>query len=153
MTAGRRRFRLQRILVASQVSLSVVLLALALIQARSLRNLMTRNPGFQENGVLIANLNTTPLNLSVAQAEVFERDLLDRVRALPGVAAAGISIHSPVDGRGMGRWVLDDKGQHSNDGSDGDYISPGYFHTMEIPILAGRDSTTKTQLRRPMSPL
>lgn len=139
MTAGRRRFRLQRILVASQVSLSVVLLALALIQARSLRNLITRNLGFQENGVLIANLNTIPLKLSVAQAEVFERDLLDRIRARPGVAAAGISIHSPVDQRGIYQWVLDDKGQHPNTVADGDYITPGYFHTMEIPIIAGRD--------------
>ena len=139
MTAGRRQIRLQRILGASQVALSVVLLALALIAARSLRNLMTRNPGFQENGVLIANLNTTPLNLSVAQAEVFERNLLVRIRALPGVAAAGISIHSPVDGRGFNKRVLNDKGQDSNDGSDGDYITPGYFHTLEIPILAGRD--------------
>jgi putative ABC transport system permease protein len=149
MTAGRRRFRLQRILVASQVSLSVVLLALALIQARSLRNLMTRNPGFQENGVLIANLNTIPLKLSVAQAEVFERNLLDRIRALPGVAAAGISIHSPVDGRVLNQRVLDDKGQHPNGGSDGDYITPGYFHTMEIPVLAGRDFNDKDTATSP----
>jgi predicted permease len=139
MPPGRQRFRLQRILVASQVALSVVLIALALIAARSQRNLMTRNLGFQENGVLIANLNTRPLNLPVAQDKVFEQNLLDRIRALPGVAAADISVHSPVDGRAFYKWVLDDRGQHPNGGSDGDYLTPGYFHTMEIPIIAGRD--------------
>jgi predicted permease len=149
MTAGRRRLNLQRILVATQVGLSVVLIALGLLCARSLRNLMTRNLGFQENGVLIANLNTTPLNLSVAQAEVFERNLLVRIRALPGVAAAGISIHSPVDGRAFNKRVLNDKGQDSNDGSDGDYITPGYFHTLEIPILAGRDFNDKDTATSP----
>ncbi|HEV2195876.1 MAG TPA: ABC transporter permease [Candidatus Acidoferrum sp.] len=148
-TVGRRRFRLQRILVASQVSLSVVLLALALIQARSLRNLMTRNLGFQENGVLIASLDTTPLKLSVDQGEVFERDLLDRIRALPGVAALGISIHSPMDRRGIDQWVLDDKGQHPNDRSDLDYVTPGYFHTMEIPIIAGRDFSDRDTATSP----
>ena len=138
MTAGRRQIRLQRILGASQVALSVVLLALALIAARSLRNLMTRNPGFQENGVLIVGLDTTPLKLSVARAKVFEWNLLDRIRALPGVAAAGISIHPPA-GWGTNDWVLDDKGKRANGATDLDYVSPDYFHTMEIPIIAGRD--------------
>lgn len=138
ITAGRRRFRLQRILVASQVALSVVLLALALLCTRNLRNLMTRNPGFQENGVLIVGLDTTPLKLSVAQAKVFERNLLDRIRTLPGVAAAGISIHPPA-GWGTNDWVLDDKGKRANGATDLDYVSPDYFHAMEIPIIAGRD--------------
>jgi predicted permease len=149
MTAGRQRFRLQRILVASQVALSVVLLALALLSARSLRNLMTRNLGFQENGVLVAYLNTTPLNLSVDQAKAFERNLLDRIRALPSVAGAGISIHSPVDGGALNDGVLDDKGRPPNAATDLDYISPGYFRTMEIPIVAGRDFNDKDTARSP----
>jgi putative ABC transport system permease protein len=139
MTAGRERFRLQRILVASQVALSLVLLAGALLFARSLRNLLTRDPGFQENGVLIANLDTTRLKLSAAQAPRFELDLLERLRALPGVAAAAASIRSPVSGNSSNDWVLDDKGNHPNGNSWLDYVSPGYFQTLEIPILEGRD--------------
>jgi putative ABC transport system permease protein len=149
MTAGRKRFRFQRMVVASQLALSLVLLALALLFARSLGNLLTRNPGFQEKGVLIAGLDTTRLNLSVAQAKVFERNLLDRIRGLPGVAAAGISTRSPAIEGVDNDWVLDDKGEHRNVTSDLDYISPGYFPTMEIPILAGRDFSDKDTAASP----
>jgi len=139
MTAGRERFRLQRILVTSQVALSLVLLAGALLFARSLRNLMTRDPGFQQNGVLIANLDTSRLKLPAAQREQFDQDLLTRVRALPGVAAAATSIRSPVSGSSSNQWVLDDKGNHPNGSAWLDYVSPGYFQTLDMPILAGRD--------------
>lgn len=139
MTAGREHFRLQHILVASQVALSVVLLAGALLFARSLRNLTTRQLGFQKNNVLVANLDTTRLKLSPAQDEQLNRDLLERIRALPGIAAAGISIRSPMSGSSSNNWVLDDKGNHPNGASWLDYISPGYFRTLEIPFLAGRD--------------
>jgi putative ABC transport system permease protein len=139
MTAGREHFRLQRILVASQVALSVVLLAGALLFARSLRNLMTRNPGFQQNGMLVANLDTSPLKLSLAQGPSLEQNLLEQLRAQPGVAAAAISERSPASGSSSNDWVLDAKGDHPNGASWEDYISPGYFETMEIPVLAGRD--------------
>ncbi len=142
MTAGRNQFRLQRILVASQVALSVVLVAGALLFARSLENLMTRNPGFQEDGVLVANLDTTRLKLTPAQGDEFERDLLGRIRALPPVAAAAISMRSPMSGSTSNDEVLDAKGNHPNGASWLDYISPGYFQTLEIPILAGRDFTS-----------
>jgi len=139
MTAGRERFRLQRLLVASQVALSLVLLAGALLFARSLRNLMTRHLGFEQNGVLIANLDFTRLKLPAAQLEPFERDLLERVRAIPGVAAAATSIRSPMSGSSSNQWVLDEKGKHPNDASWLDYVSSGYFETMQTPLLAGRD--------------
>ncbi len=149
MTAGRRRFRFERALVASQVALSVVLLASALLFTRSLRNLLTRNPGFQENGVLVANLDTTPLKLSVAQGNVFEGNLLARIRALPGVAAAGISNRSPVSGSSSNEWVLDGKGNHPNGASDLEYISPDYFPALKIQILAGRDFGDKDTAASP----
>jgi len=149
MTAGRERFRLQRILVASQVALSVVLLAGALLFARSLQNLMTRNPGFQQNGMLIANMDTSPLNLSLEQGPSLERNLLERIRALPGVAAAAIAERSPVSDSSSNDWVLDAKGNHPNGASWEDYISPGYFETMEIPVIAGRGFTTSDSATSP----
>jgi putative ABC transport system permease protein len=139
MTSGRERFRLQRILVASQVALSLVLLAGALLFARSLRNLLTRDPGFQENGILIANVDFTRLKVPDAQQEPFSRNLLDRVRAIPGVAAAATSNRSPVSGSSSNDWVLDDKGGHPNGASWEDYVSAGYFETIENSMLMGRD--------------
>jgi putative ABC transport system permease protein len=149
MTAGRERFRLQRILVASQVALSVVLLAGALLFARSLQNLMTRNPGFQQNGVLVANLDASPLKLSAEQGNILEQNLLQRIRALPGVAAAAISIRSPMSGSSSNQWVLDDKGNHPHGASWLDYVSPGYFQALEIPIIAGRDFEPSDSAKSP----
>ncbi len=139
MTAGRRRFRFQRILVASQVALSLVLLAGALLFARSLRNLMTRDPGFQQNGVLVADVDFTQLNLPAERQYPFTQELLESIRAIPGVAVAAASNRSPVNGNTSNDWVLDDKGGHPNGAAYEDYVSPGYFQAMENPILAGRD--------------
>ncbi|MGH9727578.1 MAG: ABC transporter permease [Candidatus Acidiferrales bacterium] len=139
MTAGRERFRLQRILVASQVALSLVLLAGALLFARSLRNLMTRDPGFRENGILVANVDFTRLNLATAQQEPFTRDLLERIRAIPGVAAAGTSIRSPVSGNSSNDEILSPTGGASKGDAWEDYISADYFETIENALLAGRD--------------
>jgi predicted permease len=139
MTAGRERFRLQRILVASQVALSLVLLAGALLFARSLRNLLTRDPGFDQNNVLIVNADFTRLNVAKSQRQTFKRDLLDRIRAIPGVSDAASARRSPVNGNSSNDSLLADNGTSKHDSAWIDYVSPGYFQTMETPILAGRD--------------
>ncbi len=138
MTAGRERFRLLRVLVASQVALSLVLLAGALLFARSLRNLMTRNPGFQENGVLVAYVDFTRLNVPVAQRDDFARNLLDHIRAIPGVAAAADATRSPVSGDSSNDEILGPQGGKEGSAWE-DYVSPRYFETLEDPILMGRD--------------
>jgi putative ABC transport system permease protein len=138
MTTGRARFRLQHTLVASQMALSLVLLAGALLFARSLENLLTRNPGFQQNGVLVANLDFPRLNLPEARRNAFVRDLLDRIRAVPGVAAAAAAKRSPVSGNESGYSILGPNGENKG-GAHYDEVSPGYFKTMQIPVLAGRD--------------
>jgi putative ABC transport system permease protein len=150
MTASRERFRLQRMLVASQVALSLVLLAGALLFARSLRNLMARNPGFQQNGVLVANIDYTRLKLPATQEWPFERDLLERVRAIPGVGAAGLSTRSPVSENTSNDRILDKNGNyHPNGDAWEDFVSAGYFATIEDPILAGRDFTSNDSASSP----
>jgi len=138
MTSGRERFRLQRVLVAAQVALSLVLLAGALLFARSLFNLMTRPIGFQQDGVLVANVAFQRLNLPEARRTPFVEELLDRIRAVPGVAAAAASNRSPVNGNSSNTGVLAE-----NDITGGiswmDNVSPGYFQAVEIALLAGRD--------------
>jgi putative ABC transport system permease protein len=138
MTAGRQRFRLQRILIVSQVAFSLVLLAGALLFARSLRNLLTRNPGFQENGVLVAYVDFTRLDVPVAERDEFARNVLDRLRAIPGVAAAANATRSPFGGSSSRDQILGDRLQKEGSAWT-DYVSPGYFATIEDPILAGRD--------------
>ena len=150
MTAGRERFRMQRILVASQVALSLVLLAGALLFARSLRNLMARNLGFQQNGVLVANIDYTRLKLPSTQEWPFERDLLERIRAIPGVAAAGASNRSPVSGSTSNDHILDKNGNyHPGETAFEDFVSAEYFSTIENPILAGRDFNSNDSASSP----
>ncbi|MGC1289825.1 MAG: ABC transporter permease [Candidatus Acidiferrales bacterium] len=138
-TAGRERFRLQRILVASQVALSLVLLAGALLFARSLRNLMSLDPGFKQDGVLVANVDFTRLNLPGARRDPFTRDLLDRIRALPGVAAAAAATRSPVNGSSSNDDIINANGTDTGKSAWIDSVSAGYFQTLENPILQGRD--------------
>jgi len=149
MTAGRERFRFQRVLVASQVALSLVLLAGALLFTQSLRNLMTRDPGFRRNGVLVANVDFTRLNIPAAQQYAFIQDLLERIRAVPEVAAAAASNRSPVSGSTSNDWVLNDKGGHPHGAAFEDYVSSGYFQAIEIPILAGRDFNSNDTAQSP----
>jgi putative ABC transport system permease protein len=148
MTSGRERFRLQRVLVAAQVALSVVLLVGALLFARSLENLMTRPLGFQQNGVLVANIDFPRLNLPEARRNPFVRDLLDRVRAVPGVSAAAASNRSPVNGNSSNDGILAENNTPGGDSWE-EHISPGYFQTMENPILAGRDFNQNDSAKSP----
>jgi putative ABC transport system permease protein len=148
MTAGRERFRLQRVLVASQVALSLVLLASALLFARSLRNLMTRDTGFDQNNVLVVNTDFTKLKLVGDQRQMFDRDTLERVRAIAGVASAATDGRAPASGNSSNDWIVDDQGK-TKDVAWVERVSPGYFATMGTPILQGRDFDQQDVLAAP----
>lgn len=149
MTTGRERFRMQRALVASQVALSLVLLAGALLFAHSLNNLITRDLGFQQNAILVASTDFTQLNLPSARRTEFVRDLLERIRAVPGVASAAASNRSPMNGNSSNNDIIGADGKDTRDSSWIDYVSPQYFQTMETPILQGRDFNSNDALNAP----
>ncbi|MGC1485722.1 MAG: ABC transporter permease [Candidatus Acidiferrum sp.] len=138
-TGGKERFSLRRILVVSQVALSVVLLMGALLFVRSLRNLTTLNVGFQQTGILITSVDFNRLQLPEDRYTEYKRDLVKHVQAIPGVESAASAMLVPFGGSAWNDEVL-------NEGSDQDagvvwlnYLGPGYFHTIGTPLLAGRD--------------
>jgi putative ABC transport system permease protein len=138
-TGGRERFSLRRILVVSQVALSVVLLMGALLFVRSLRNLTTLNVGFQQTGILITSVDFDRLHLPEERYTEYKRDLVKRVQAMPGVESAADSMLIPFGGSTWNDNVL-------NEGSDAEagsawinYLGPGYFQTIGTQLLAGRD--------------
>ena len=138
-TGGRERFSLRRILVVSQVGLSVVLLMGALLFARSLRNLTTLNVGFQQTGILVTSVDFTRLQLPEERYTEYKRDLVKRVQAIPGVESAAHALLVPFGGSTWNDTVI-------NEGSDQDagvawenFLGPGYFKTVGTPLLAGRD--------------
>ncbi len=138
-TGGRERFSLRRILIVSQVGLSVVLLMGALLFVRSLRNLTTLNVGFQQTGILSTSVDFTRLQLPEERYTEYKRDLVKRVQAIPGIESAAHAMLVPFGGSSWNDDVI-------NEGSDQDagvawlnYLGPDYFKTVGTPLLAGRD--------------
>ncbi len=140
MTAGRQKFSFQQTLVVSQIAFSLVLLAGALLFVRSFLKLQTLDPGFRESGILRVYVSFRRLNIPPERYETFKRDLLEQIRSLPGVESAATSTHVPLDGRS---WSLDVRAGGIEGSSKFDWVSPGYFRTLQIPVLAGRDFTPR----------
>jgi putative ABC transport system permease protein len=141
-TAGRSRFGLRRVLVVSQIALSFTLLVGALLFARSLNNLAGLDAGFRQNGILAADIDFTPLNIPKDGRVAFSNDLLQRVRAIPGVESAALATIVPLSGNGIGHDILwGQTGEPEGDAPVAAFniVSPGYFDTLQTKILSGRD--------------
>jgi predicted permease len=149
VSGGRERFFLQRVLVVAQVALSLVLVAGALLFARSLRNLTTLDPGFRQNGIVVAEADFSRLKLPPSRRYEFDRDLLTRLRAIPGVDSAADTMRSPAGGNNSNDFVIDEKTGENNGSTWIDSVSAGYFHTMEIAMLAGRDFDSTDTMASP----
>jgi putative ABC transport system permease protein len=148
MTASRGRLGFRGALVVSQVALSLVLLFSALLFTESLRNLMTDDPGFQAKGVLIAGLDFARLQVPANRRAAFQRELLDRVRSIPGVDAAAQTNIVPLSGSGWTNTVWID-GRTQRQDSRFSSVSPEYFKTLSIPVLAGRDFSDGEKIQSP----
>lgn len=139
MTSGRERFSLRRILVVSQVALSVVLLMGALLFARSLRNLTTLSIGFQQNGILIASVNFERLHVPEDNFTEYKGQLVKAVRAVPGVESAANAMMVPFGGSGWNEDIITEGSDEDQGVSWLNYIGPGYFQSIGTRLLAGRD--------------
>jgi len=146
MTAGRQRFSFQQTLVVSQIAFSLVLLVGALLFVRSFWNLQTLDPGFRESGILRVYANFRRLNVPPDRYEIFKRDLLEQVRTIPVVESAATSTHVPLDGS---TWSLGVHAGAAQGSSRFAWVSPGYFRTLEIPFVGGRDFTSRDTAQSP----
>jgi predicted permease len=143
---------LRKGLVAAQVALSFLLLFGAGLFVRSLQNLQQTNTGFQDIDNLVTFQVSPALNgYDAPRAMQFYRDLLDRLRAVPGVRAAALASVPVLHG-----WEWDSglsvEGHQAKDGEDMqgfmNSLSPGYFETMGIALLEGRDFEPKDQQQK-----
>ncbi len=150
MTASRGRLGFRGALVVSQIALSLVLLFGALLFTQSLRNLMTDDPGFRTDGVLSAGLDFSRLQIPIEQRTAFRRQLLGRVRAIPGVEAASETNIVPLGGSGTNNnvWIEGGDSQRQQV-SNFSVISPEYFKTLGITMRAGRDFDDRDTLQSP----
>ena len=146
------RFSLGNLFVITQVALSVALLLGAGLLARSLWNLRDINPGFNPERVLLAEISLDPREFTTERGLSYYQRLLDRVRALPGVDAASLTKNVPIS---MGRMKLPPvaaegaEPQREQDwlNADPDYVSPGYFRTLGVSLMRGRDFDARDQAK------
>jgi predicted permease len=142
-------------LVVAEVALSLVLLTSAGLLIRSFIRLQSINPGFRSEGVLTARVQTPGVRYPTpAQRAGFYTSALTRIGALPGVEqAAGITFLPMARGGGMrtGYWRSDRPQPAAGEGSSTDVrpITPNFFKTMGIPMVAGRDFTPADRLDSP----
>jgi len=141
---GPRGSVLRSTLVVSQVATCLILLIGAGLCIRSLINAQSIDPGFDAQHVLAGGLNPGSLGYSEAQGRAFYARLLERATALPGVRAAAFAQYLPLTTTSMTLDIsLPGRSSHSQQPdivATAD-VGPGYFRTMGIPILQGREFT------------
>jgi putative ABC transport system permease protein len=151
MTAGRERFSLRRTLVVTQVALSVVLLAGAMLFVRSLRNLLTTEAGFNAEGVLTVSTDFSRANYPKERRLAVYRDLYDRLSTRPGVVSAAQVWFTPVSGSGWNNDIGPDGTTAAASGKQSFFnrVAPGYFRTMGTRLVAGREFDDRDTLAAP----
>ena len=147
-----RRFNLKTGLVIAEVALAVVLMIGAGLFVRSLRAIRSIDPGLAVSEVVTAPLNINLLRYTKAQGRDFYQQISERIEQLPGVTAASMSRIPPVVGRSAARLtpiriegrpapgagaerglVIGETAAFAN------VVAPGYFETLGVPLMAGRD--------------
>jgi len=142
-TAGRQRNRVRHALVVAQVALALVLLVGSGLMFRSLRALLSVDPGFQPAGVLTARLSVPPgeMEATAAVASYF-RDLEDRLRQQAGVRSVGAASSVPLTaGPPFFVHEIEDFPTPADAVPPiayGAWVDPGYFDAMGIPLVEGR---------------
>jgi len=150
-----RQNRSRNLLVASEMTLAVILLTGAGLLIKSLSKLENVNPGFNPHGLISYTVDLPdsryPKN---EQAETFFRQLYQRVRAIPGVQSASGTVPLPLSGDTIRTsYEIEGRPLGNNDSPHVHFraVGPDYFRTMEIPLLRGRvfndgDTTGKTDV-------
>ena len=143
---GFRRNRLRSVLVAGEVALALVLLSGAGLLMRSFYRLESMDPGFDPHGLMTFHVNLPGAKYKTDESQAaFYRRAVERIRAVPGVSAAGAAQIFPLSGDDyvlsftqIGKPPV----QPGNEPSAAYYAAtPGYISALHIPLKAGRDFT------------
>jgi putative ABC transport system permease protein len=138
--------RLRQVLVICQVAMTVVLLCGAGLLARTVIALNRANAGFDKHGLLTMNVILPPTRYTPERRVAFFRDAIAALRALPGVESAAAAnslavIGSPRGGTTFHRLGTPELPMNDQPSAVVRVVTPGYFHTLRIPVLHGREFT------------
>jgi len=143
-SGGLRKARLASGLVVAQISLSLLLLVCAGLFIRSVMRAQEINPGFNPHNILIAAYDLFTSGYTKETGPEFDRQLLAKIQTLPGVESAALSERVPLAFY-RGSTSIKPEGYvtrpNENMETQFDTITPNYFHTMQFPIVKGRDFT------------
>jgi predicted permease len=142
-----RRWTLRNVLVVTQIATSLVLLCATGLFLRSLQSASAMDIGFRPRGVLAMSVDPRVHGYTAERTALFLTQLRQRVSALPGVASAACTDVVPLSLGGR-RDEFHVEGRPNADGPDPGVdlymVSPGYFQTLGIPRIAGRDLANET---------
>jgi predicted permease len=134
-TTSRSRILGGRIVLSAQIAICLVLLMAASLLLRTLHNYATQNLGMQAQGLL--TFGVTPQGQT--DSHVFYRTLLDRLRQMPGVESVSLVENTPGSGWMNGGDLILDGVPKNGEMLTTNGVGSSFFHTMGVPILAGRD--------------
>ena len=143
-SGGMRKARLASALVVAQISLSLLLLICAGLFIRSFMSAQQINPGFNAHNVLIATYDLFTGGYSEASGVEFDRQLVAKLEAQPGIQSVALSSRVPL-GFGGGSTAVNPEGyvSQANESMETQVaiVTPNYFQTLQIPLVKGRDFT------------
>jgi predicted permease len=143
---------LRHALVVSQVALSLISLIAAGLFLRSLRDSQQTDTGFERHGVLVMTFNLGREGYTPERGQVFYQQIAERVAGLPGVRHAAIAQNPPLAG-GFSRSVFPEGADTTTRDRilvQVNTVSPGYFETVDIPLVRGRDFTNADTAGTPL---
>jgi putative ABC transport system permease protein len=139
---GHGKSRMRSALVISQIALSLPLLIGAGLLARTFRNYLAINPGFEVKNILMMSFDVGLEGYSPAQGELFFKRLAGKLETLPGVRSAALTVVPPVRRDAWDTAVAVPGRELSRDrawiAAHFSVVTPGYFETLGIPLLRGR---------------
>jgi putative ABC transport system permease protein len=145
LIGGSGRSRVRSVLVFVQVALSFVLIVGTGLLLRSLVQMQNSDPGFSTRNVVVSSADLFSAGYKLDQAKVFYEQMLERIRILPGVQSATLEGVRPFSYTDYSSAPLEIEGYQPprNEQVSADYnqVGEGYFATIGIPIVAGREFT------------
>ena len=142
---SRSRRALARVLVVSQVALSMVLVSASALFVTYLAHLRNLNLGFHQDHLLLMSLDGSDSGYDAAQFSHLSRGLLQEIEAIPGVRSATLSEMTPISGMGEGGIAIVEGRPENERGGSINGVAPDFFKTYGTPLIAGRDFTVQDQ--------
>ncbi len=141
-------------LVVFQVCLSFILLVGAALLLESLEKIRTASPGFTTTRVVTTGVSLVAAGYDVPRAKTFQDELIDRLSALPGVESAAFARVTPLGYATYSSTPIAVDGYQpppeEQPGIEFNQVSPGYFATLGIPLLSGREFTRTDDEKAPV---